>query len=147
MAALLATGSAWGFDATGVDIIGLRLGMPEPEVVARLAKQGYTVKATPEAILAKTLDGRLQIALSPSRGVTEIRYTFTGRDMDSPRKIREAVLVRFGDPNQATPPTWCRTVGPDGICPDNQASLTFLPDELTLLLRDEFAPRPSSDPP
>ncbi len=142
LAALLATGPAWGFDATGVDIIGLRLGMPQSEVVASLAKQGYTAKSTPEAILAKTRDGRLQVALSPSRGVTAIRYTFTGHEMGAPEKIREAVMVRFGDPNQATPPTWCRTVGSDGMCPSNQASLTFLPDELTLLLRDEFEPRP-----
>ena len=118
----------------GADIIGLRLGMSEADVVARLAHQGYVVSSTLEAITANTMDGRLRIVLSAERGVTEISYAFYGRGAGAPAKIREAIIIRFGDPDQANPPTWCRAVGQDGICPRDQASLTFLPDPLTLRL-------------
>lgn len=101
------------------------------DVVARLAHQGYAASLTPDAITANTMDGRLQIALSAERGVTEISYAFYGRGAGAPAKIHEAILIRFGDPDQATPPTRCRAVGQDGICPRDQALLTFLPDPLT----------------
>jgi hypothetical protein len=142
IAALLAAAPAHGFDAAHVDIIGLRLGMQEPEIVDRLAHQGYTVSRTKDAIAANTRDGRLQIALSEEHGVTEIIYVFSGRGPGDPAKIRESVLIRFGDPDQAKPPTWCRTVRPDGICPPDQARLTFLPEALTLSLRGEVARQP-----
>jgi hypothetical protein len=134
IATFLTAGPTLAFEAAGADIIGLRLGMSESDVVARLAHQGYAVISTPETITANTMDGRLQIVLSADRGVTEISYAFYGRGAGAPAKIHEAIIIRFGDPNQATPPTWCRAVGSDGTCPREQASLTFLPDPLTLRL-------------
>jgi hypothetical protein len=134
IATLLAAGSGQAFEAAGADISGLRLGMSESEVVAHLAHQGYAVGGAPGTITANTMDGRLQVVLSAERGVTEISYAFYGRGAGAPARIQEAIIVRFGDPDQATPPTWCRTVGPDGICPRERASLTFLADSLTLRL-------------
>jgi hypothetical protein len=142
VAALLAPDPVRAFDATGVDIIGLRLGMQENEVASRLAQQGYTIKTTPGAIVASTRDGHLQIALTADRGVTEIRYVFNGHDLHASAQIMDGILTRFGDPAQAKPPTWCRRVGQDGICPADQASLTFLEESLTLLLRTDADGRP-----
>ena len=104
------------------------------EVVAGLAQQGYAADLAAEVISSTTKDGRLQVALSPGRGVTEISYAFFWRGAGAPIKIRDSILARFGDPSQASPPTWCRAVGGDGICPGNQASLTYLQDSLTLRL-------------
>jgi hypothetical protein len=134
-AALFAAGAAFGFDAAGVDIIGLRLGMEEAEVVSQLKHQGIAATESGETISAKTMDGRLQIALSAERTVTEIRYVFGGRGQGGPARVREAILTHFGDPNQADPPAWCREVGPNGHCPADQASLTFDLASLTLVLR------------
>jgi hypothetical protein len=134
IATFLAAGAAHPFEAAGADIIGLRLGMSEAEIVARLAHQGYAVTNSAGTITAKTMDGRLEIVLSADRGVTEISYAFYGRGAGAPAKIREAIIIRFGDPDQVNPPTWCRAVGQDGLCPKNEASLTFLADPLTLRL-------------
>jgi hypothetical protein len=139
--ALVAAGPARALDAAGVDIIGPRLGMQEAEVVARLKQQGYALTRTREAITANTMDGRMMVALSPERGVTQISYVFLGRGAGEPEDIRTAVLTRFGDPDQAKPLTWCRAVGRDGICPHNQAALTFSPESLTLVLRTGTAGR------
>jgi hypothetical protein len=133
-AALLAAAPIHAFEAAGADIIGLRLGMSGSEVVAVLAHQGYVAHPTPQAITANTKDGRLQVALSAEQGVREISYVLYDRGAGAPDKIRESIWGRFGDPNQAMPPTWCRAVGRDGICPVDQASLTFLPAALTLRL-------------
>jgi hypothetical protein len=130
----LATSPIHAFEAAGADIIGLRLGMSGSDVVARLALQGYAAHGTPEAITAVTKDGRLQVVMSAEQGVTEIIYVFYERGVGGSDKIRESIMTRFGDPDQVTPPTWCRAVGRDGICPGNQASLTFLPDSLALRL-------------
>jgi hypothetical protein len=134
IAMFLATSPIRAFEAAGADIIGLRLGMSGSDVVARLALQGYAAHGTPEAITAVTKDGRLQVVMSAEQGVTEIIYMFYERGVGGSDKIRESILTRFGDPDQATPPTWCRAVGRDGICPGSQASLTFLPDSLALRL-------------
>jgi len=133
MAALLASSPSRAFDATGADIIGLHLGMPEAEVVASLAHQGYEMTRTPDSIAAKTMDGRVLVTWSAERGVTRIHYSLWGRT-SAPAKIQEAILDRFGNPDQAKPMTWCRAIGQDGLCPTDQASLTFLPESLTLLL-------------
>jgi hypothetical protein len=133
-AAFLAAGPIQAFEAAGADIIGLRLGMSESEVVAELAHQGYLAHAAPQAITANTKDGRLQVVLSAEQGVREISYVLYDRGAGAPAKIRESIWGRFGDPDQATPPTWCRAVGRDGICPGDQAALTFLPASLTLRL-------------
>jgi hypothetical protein len=142
IAALLTAAPAQGFDAAHVDIIGLQLGMQEPEIIDRLTHQGYTFSRIKDAIAASTRDGRLQITLSDEHGVTEITYVFSGRGPGDPAKIRESVLIRFGDPDQAKPPTWCRAVRSDGICPPDQARLTFLPEVLTLSLRAEVTGQP-----
>jgi len=134
IAAFLGGSSGHAFDAAGADIIGLRLGMPAAEVVVRLVHQGYAVDRTQEAITANTLDGRLRVTMSAEQGVTEIIYVFHGRGAGAPAKIQEAVLTRFGDPDQATPPTWCRAVRRDGMCPGDQAALSFQLDSLTLRL-------------
>ena len=134
IAIFLAAGAARAFEASGADIIGLRLGMSEADVVAGLAEQGYTAARGPDAITTTTRDGRLQVVLSPERGVTEITYVFFWRGAGAPIKIHDSIVVRFGNPDQATPPTWCRAVGKDGICPANQASMTYLQDALTLRL-------------
>jgi hypothetical protein len=137
IAAILAAAPARGFDANGTDILGLRLGMEEPEIIARLKSQGYFASGTSDAIMADTKDGQLQVMLTAGRGATEIRYAFTGHRMNEPAVLRESVMLRFGDPNQAKPPAWCRAVGSDGRCPADQASLTFLPQALTLILKSE----------
>jgi hypothetical protein len=134
IAAFLAAGPSNAFEATGADIIGLRLGMSESDVVTELAYQGYAVSRVPGVISCDTKDGRLRVVLSAEHGVMEIIYVFYGRGVGGPSKIREAVLTRFGDPDQATPPTWCRAVGRDGLCPADQATLTFLSDSLTIRL-------------
>jgi hypothetical protein len=134
IAAFLAAGPVHAFEAAGTDIIGLRLGMSESEVITELAYQGYTVNRAPGVITCDTKDGRLRVVLSADHGVTQIIYVFYGRGVGGPVKIREAVQTRFGDPDQAKPPTWCRAVGRDGLCPANQATLTFLPDSLTIRL-------------
>jgi hypothetical protein len=134
-AAIFAAGAAFGFDAAGVEIIGLHLGMYEAEVVTQLKHQGVVAIQSGDTISAKTMDGRLQVVLSAERTVTEIRYAFGGRGVGGPAGVREAVLTHFGDPNQASPPAWCREVRPDGHCPADQASLTFDLASLTLVLR------------
>jgi hypothetical protein len=133
-AAFLAAAPIHAFEAAGADIIGLRLGMSESEVVGALAHQGYVAHPTPQAITASTKDGRLQVVLSAEQNVREISYVLYDRGAGAPAKIRESIWGRFGDPDQATPPTWCRAVGRNGICPVDQASLTFLPASLTLRL-------------
>lgn len=134
VAGLLTIGPIHAFEAAGADILGLRLGMSGSDVIARLAMQGYTAHGTPEAITAVTRDGQLRAVLSPEQGVTEIIYVFYARGMGGPDKIQESIMTRFGDPDQKKPPTWCRAVGPNGMCPPDEAALTFLPDSLTLRL-------------
>lgn len=141
IATLSMAGPARAIDPNGADILGLRLGMSASEVVDRLAHQGYPAILSPDAIKAKTLDGRLEALMSSEYGVTQITYVFSGRGGGIAAKISEAVLVRFGDPYQATPPAWCLGAGHSGMCSDDQASLTFLPDKLTLILRANAARR------
>ncbi len=142
MATLAAT-PARSFDPAGADIIGLRLGMTEPDVAGQLTRQGFAVTRAPGSIAANTMDGHLTASISPERGVTDIRYVFFGRGAGAPAKIREAIMVRFGDPDQADPPAWCREKSQDGTCPATDALLSFLPGSLTLRLTaaaDKSAP-------
>lgn len=141
LGAVLAAGPVRAFDPIGVDIIGLRLGMQATEVVSCLTHQGYKPSVNSTVITADTLDGRLKVRLSAERGVTEIHYVFRGRGAGELAQIPESVLTRFGDPDQAKPPTWCRAATPDGTCPDGGPSLTFLPESLTLILRAQAASR------
>jgi hypothetical protein len=134
IAAFLAAGPVHAFEAAGADIIGLRLGMSESDVAAELASQGYAMNLSQGVVSSETKDGRLRVMLSSQRKVVEIVYVFYGRGVGGPARVRDAITTRFGDPNQATPPTWCRAVGRDGVCPAGQATLTFLPDSLTMRL-------------
>jgi hypothetical protein len=139
LVALLAASPVQAFDPSGVDIIGLRLGMQAGEVASCLGHQGYKPTLTATAITADTRDGRLMVVLSAERGATEIRYVFRGRAAGESTQIPESVLNRFGEPDQAEPPTWCRAVSPERTCPSTQPTLTFLPGSLTLILRGQAA--------
>ena len=132
---VLAGGPARAFDPTGVDIIGLRLGMQATEVVSCLGQQGYKPGLAPTLITANTMDGYLKVILSAGSGVTQINYVFRGRGAGELAQIPASVLARFGEPDQVEPPTWCRAVSSAGTCPDGKPSLTFLPASLTLILR------------
>jgi hypothetical protein len=132
--AILATTPAYALDPSGADIIGLRLGMPETEAIPRLSKQGYPVTKVRDGLTATTRDGKLMIGLAPDRTIRLVQYAFTGRGSGEPDKIRESINDRFGMPNQMKPPTWCRHAN-NGQCPPDDASLTFLPETLTLILR------------
>lgn len=132
---VLAATAGQAFDPAGVDIIGLRLGMPEAEIVTTLQRQGFAVAHDHGALTARTRDGQLSIDLSEAQAVRLIRYTFSGNGVGEALKIRTSVLDRFGRPDQADPMVWCRAVGRNGVCPEDQASLTFLPATLTLVLR------------
>ncbi len=131
----LAALPARAFDATGADIIGLRLGMSEADLVTGLKRQGFQVGHDKGTLTASTRDGQITIELAGDRGAQEIRYVFTGRMAGEPEQIRASVINRFGAPNQAKPMAWCRTVSRDGSCPDDHASLTYKPESVTLVLR------------
>ena len=126
--------TAAAFDPQGADVIGLRLGMPEAEVVAALGRQGFAAARDHDALVARTRDGTLTIGLIDGR-VGEIRYEFQGRGTGEADKIATSILDRFGSPNQANPMGWCRANGSDGKCPPQAASLIFFPETLTLVLR------------
>jgi hypothetical protein len=134
-AILLAATQSYAFDAAQADIIGLRLGMADTEVIAALRRQGFSVTYDHVALAARTLDGQLTIGLGPDHEAREIRYTLRGNGAGEGEKIQAAVLDHFGPPSQAKPMMWCRVLRHDGMCPDGAASLTFRPDTLTLVLR------------
>jgi hypothetical protein len=140
MAALLAAHPADAFDPAGIDILGLRLGMPETAIVATLRHQGFATIRSGDAISAVTKDGHLRIVLSAQDGATQIGYVFDSRDSGAAETILDAVLTRFGEPTQTTPMTWCQTIGHSGVCPRGQAALTFLPESRTLLLTNGKGP-------
>jgi hypothetical protein len=79
MVAMLAVGNSKAFDAAGADIIGLRLGMPEAEILARLAGQGFSVTRSQGSLMTTTRDGRLTVDLGADRGAWQIRYAFAAR--------------------------------------------------------------------
>ena len=135
IASVSAAPSAGAFDAAGADIIGLRLGMPEADVVAGLRQQGFPTARDRGALTARTRDGTLTIDLTGDRGVRQIRYILAGRASGEQEKIGTSMIDRFGTPDQAKPMAWCRAVGRDGFCPEDGASLTYQPEALTLILR------------
>lgn len=133
-------------DPREVDILGLRLGMTEAEIVARLASQGIArisiqeehgrcLGATPDIcidrMLAPTRDGTLLIrfAAQPHAGEAaawSIAYTLAGRMPGEPEIIRNAVLDRFGKPSIATDPlVWCANTAGAGCSPADQPQITF----------------------
>jgi hypothetical protein len=142
---LLAAAPGHAFDAAGADVLGLRLGMAEPEIAERLTRQGFSVTrlAGPcsdrdtclVTIKTNTRDGELRIIVSGGTGTQQVQYHFVGRGAGEPEKIKAAMTDRFGRPDQPMPMTWCRTAAADGACPRQQASLTFLPETLTVTLK------------
>jgi hypothetical protein len=135
MSVLLAATPSNALDTTEADIIGLRLGMPEAEIIVALRRQGFAVAHDHGALTTYTRDGQLTVDLNPNRAAQRIRYAFAGNGVGESGKLLAAILDRFGPPDQATPMVWCQALGRNGICPESAASLTFLPDKLILLLR------------
>lgn len=133
-ALLLVAAPAGAFDAQGADIIGLRLGSPEADAVSILGRQGFPATRVRDGLVAATRDGTLAIDLAGDR-VHEIRYTFNAHGAGESDKIPASVLNRFGPPNQANPMAWCQLDGRDGRCLPAAASLIFIPETLTLVLR------------
>lgn len=151
-----ATGSAGAFDPAGIDILRLRLGMSEADVVEVLAAQGNVgpgfqrgLRACSEepaasclaSIAARTKDGMLTIRFSEASDtgqplVMSIEYRLDGKGQNEPGMIRAAVLERFGQPSSMQPLAWCQRPGPAGLCLPEQARLTFdpLPNGASILL-------------
>jgi hypothetical protein len=152
MAALLAAAPAHAFDATGADILGLRLGMSETDVAARLTRQGFPMTRLPDGcsdggrclVTAKavTKDGELHIAFAAEMGATLVRYVFLGHGAAGLERLMAAMIDRFGRPDQQKPMAWCRAVATDGSCPNQQASLSFVPETLTVTLKAGDTERP-----
>jgi hypothetical protein len=135
MSVLLAAAPSNAFNVADADIVGLRLGMPEAEIVVALRRQGFAVAHDHGALTAHTRDGQLTVDLTGNRAAQRIRYVFTGNGVGEPAKLQAAIRERFGAPDKAKPMVWCGAVQHDGTCPENVASLTFLSEKLTLLLQ------------
>jgi hypothetical protein len=135
MAVFFAAHPGRAFDVQGADIIGLRLGMQEAEIVARLTHQGFRPTHTPGTITAFTKDGQIRIGLLDDGSASQIRYVFGGNGAGEAEKIKDAIIERFGLPDRPKPMSWCRTTRSDGVCSRDVASLTFYPESLTLWLR------------
>ena len=146
--------SSLAFDPATTDILGLRLGMNEEQIMAILARQGVPPshiahqgppciedRGCETVINVATTDGALTISLTlPVAGrdrspiVREIRYAFRGRGVDEPRAIAESVLEHFGRPTQTDPMMWCQHPPMDQHCLARQPALRFTPDKLVLVL-------------
>ncbi|HEY1932736.1 MAG TPA: hypothetical protein VGG99_12040 [Acetobacteraceae bacterium] len=133
-------------DPREVDILGLRLGMTESDIVGRLLSQGVARlsiqeehgKCLTEAedvcidrITAPTRDGTLRIRFAIASGASQatawsIAYTLTGRLPGEPGMIRDAVLDRFGQPSGGPDPLyWCAHVSGSECSPADQPQITF----------------------
>lgn len=136
------------FSATQTDILGLRLGMPEPAVMEKLLWQGVApgrirreagACATPAACEATlkvaARDGALTIDLrGDPLSVERITYRLHGWASDQPRMIEESALLHYGPPDQRQPMAWCQRPTSGGACPDDQAALRFNRETLTIVL-------------
>src|SRR4051794_12011660 len=145
---LLLAGRSEAFDAGSIDILTLRLGQSEDEVVARLADQGIGEArmqrqrhACPHdpaascltAIQARTRDGMLTISFgnpasrtaSEDVSVHRIEYRLSGKGAGEPDMIRASVLNRFGEPSWRQPLAWCGRAARATGCPADQPRLTF----------------------
>lgn len=143
---LLLAGPARGLDPHQVDILTLRLGMTEAEATDHLLAQGIPIDAIagqrhpcPDtklgtcltSVTAPTRDGRLVLHFRPggqgaaSHTVDSIVYTLKLRSFGEPAMIQTSVLGRYGPPNALDPPTWCARIERSGVCPIDQARLTF----------------------
>lgn len=154
--ALIADPAA-GFNARDADILKLRLGMGETEVIERLQYQGITGTALLQrgrvcpdrvgaacltTIVARTGDGVLTIELAdplpemvPSEPwVRSILYRLEGRLPGEPEMIRAAVLEHFGEPSSRQPLAWCEHPGPTGLCAADRPRLSLEPGPGTATL-------------
>ncbi|WP_428487256.1 hypothetical protein [Rhodopila sp.] len=153
-----------------LDIVGLRLGMAEPQVDALLLRQGIPIsrinrsvercrssQACDVMITASTKDGTLTISLNKINieadpTVGRIAYVLRGHAAGEAKIIEASVLERFGQPDQAVPMTWCQNPSANQICSAGQPSLRFVPESLTLILKsgaaegaaEQSAPAPDS---
>jgi hypothetical protein len=126
---------AYAFDASRADIIGLRLGMSDDEVVAALQRQGFALNRAHGSMVSTTKDGQLIIDQVDGFGVSQIRYTFKRNSPAVAEVLEASVIDHFGQPQRLKPMTWCQTRERDGLCRPDAASLTYLPETLTLILR------------
>ena len=118
-------------DLTKADILTLRLGMSEPDILSHLAVQGAQVTRgercgvshCPDAIEARMKDGAMTILFEPGGGARKIVYRFNGRGPNEDAIIRAAVLDHFGTPDLTVPLTWCAR---PPACPAGQPALTFV---------------------
>ncbi|MFO1026933.1 MAG: hypothetical protein U1E70_17310 [Acetobacteraceae bacterium] len=135
-------------DATGADILGLRLDMTEPSVVLILHRQGvrqhHVVREAEPCegpllcrvtVTAATRDGDIIVQLSgdPAR-VDQIAYRFRTGAPEAPAIVVDAVVRHFGPPDEASPMTWCQPNAPDRGCADDRPRLRFFHQSQTLLL-------------
>jgi hypothetical protein len=139
---ILPAGSALALDPHKADILRLRLGMTEPEVLAQLAEQGIvlggsqapcTEGAEPRCqrqLVARTRDGALTIefaARTPAVQPTtqRIRYRLQGRALGEATLVRGAMLDRFGPATSQEPLAWCIPQPDDPGCAATRPRLTF----------------------
>jgi hypothetical protein len=163
LAMVLAAGlNAYAFDPERQDILRLQLGMTEARVTAILLRQGISAdrirrsespcphgwpdgrwpdgRPCAVTIVAPTPDGELTIILtvtgaSASPTVHQITYVIMGHAINQADMVMDAVLGRFGQPDQAIPMTWCRAPTIRHTCAEAEAWLRFWPESQTITLR------------
>ncbi len=145
MSAMLSAAPSYAFDASGADLLGVRLNMSEAQVTAQLTHQGFSVARTNGAcsteascivtLKATTKDGELRAVLIGEAGTKQIDYVFFAHGVGEAWKIQSAMTDRFGNPSQQKPMIWCRAVTGKGLCPADQASLAYVPETLTMTLK------------
>lgn len=120
-----------------IEILGLRLGMPATEVLARLQTQGaQDISPFPpdcremedtsclSLLTARTKDGTLELGFGPmSTGISRIAYLLNGRGPNEQQVIRQAIRDRFGPPSVSAPPRWCSAAAAHRGCPDDSPHL------------------------
>jgi hypothetical protein len=116
---------AWALDPAAADILTLRLGMTDAEVITRLDTQGARIARDGGTIRARTKDGDLRVAFDDGGRVSRIVYAFTGHGLNEAAAVREAVIERFGTPVAEAPLAWCRRPARDGACPADAPRLVF----------------------
>jgi hypothetical protein len=127
LALLLPINPVWAFDPAAAEILTLRLGMTETEVITHLDTQGVKIARADGALNGRTKDGALRVAFDGDGRVRQIAYTFTGRAPNEAAAVQDAVIERFGAPATGTPLSWCRSLGRDGVCPSDAPRLVFEP--------------------
>lgn len=147
--ALGVAGRARAADASGYDILTLRLAMSATEALQQLAAQGIAgaaVQLAPigctvvqadlcaQTITAHTRDGQMLIQLTrapngPERQIVyRIAYTITGRGPADADTLRADAIDRYGTPTSLATTTWCPRLDlATGTCPAGQPRLHIEP--------------------